>query len=131
MPRQTKFKAAQVQKLIDRASMYAGKADMYRGKADSKFGRIGTKDPQSSGQTDPDFSYMNPDLDNWDWDSDGRAQAGMDKSRAMKKDYACLNDMYADVSLDLMIETIGKMRAAGATKDDMDRAWAIYSSAQS
>lgn len=111
--------------------MYAGKADMYRGKADSKFGRIGIKDPQSSGQTDPDFSYMNPDLDNWDWDSDGRAQAGMDKSRAMKKDYACLNDMYADNSLDLMIETIGKMRAAGATKDDMDRAWAIYSSAQS
>ena len=131
MPRQRKHQAAAVQKLIDRASMYAGKADMYRGKADSKFGRIGIKDPQSSGQTDPDFSYMNPDLDNWDWDSDGRAQAGMDKSRAMKKDYACLNDMYADNSLDLMIETIGKMRAAGATRDEMDQAWAIYSSAQS
>lgn len=131
MPRQTKFKAAQVQKLIDRAQMYAEESGTYRGKAGSKFGRIGIKDPQSSGQTDADFTYMNPDLDNWDWDSDGRAQAGMDKSRAMKKDYACLNDMYADDSLDLMIETIGKMRAAGATKDDMDRAWAIYSSAQS
>ena len=131
MPRQTKYKAAQVQKLIDRASMYGRKAASYRLKASGKFRKVGRDGFQSPGQTDPDFSYMNPGLDNWDWDPDGKVTDDVNRSQAFRKDYACLNDMAADDSLDLMIETIGKMRAAGANKDDMDRAWAIYSSAQS
>jgi len=131
MPRQTKYKAAQVQKLMDRASMYGSNAQSYRRKAGAKFRKVGSGEFQSPGQTDPDFAYMNPDLDNWDWDPDGKITDDVNRSQAFRKDYACLNDMYADDSLDLMIETIGKMRAAGATRSDMDRAWAIYSSAQS
>lgn len=131
MPKQTKYIKAQVQKLIDRASMYAGKSARYRRTADLKFRRIGGSDPQSPGQTDAEFAYMNPDLDNWDWDSDGQMQSSMDTGQTMRKDYACLSDMGADEALDAMIETIGKMRAAGATRSDMNRAWAIYSSAQS
>lgn len=131
MPKQTKYIKAQVQKLIDRASMYAGKSARYRRTADLKFRRISGLDPQSSGQTDAEFTYMNPDLDNWDWDADGKVQDGLESSQTMRKDFACLSDMGADEALDAMIETIGKMRAAGATRSDMDRAWAIYSSAQS
>ena len=131
MPRQRKHQAAAVQKLIDRASMYAGRAARYRRSADIKFGRISGQDPQPSGQTDADFAYMNPDLDNWDWDTDGRSQSGAENSQIMRKDFACLSDMGADESLDLMLETIGRMREAGATRSDMDRAWALFNSAQS
>lgn len=131
MPRQTKYVKAQVQKLIDRAEMYAGKAARYRRTADLKFRRISSSDPQSPGQVDQEFAYMNPDLDNWDWDPDASLQTGLENSVNMRKDYACLSDMGADEALDAMVETIGKMRAAGATRADMDRAWAIYNSAKS
>jgi hypothetical protein len=131
MPRQSKYIQAQVQKLIDRADMYGRNAQSYRRKASGKFRRVSRKDLMSPGQTDPDFAYMNPDLDNWDWDTDGKMQAGMDLSQTLRKDYACLNDAAADDSLDSMLATIGKMRAAGATKSDMDRAWAIFHAAQS
>lgn len=126
MPRQTKFKAAQVQKLIDRAEMYGDLSTQYRGKANGKYRRIAS--PSDAAEADAEFAYMNPDLDNWD--GDGEA-SGAEASQAMRKEYAGLCDQAASENLDLMIETIGKMRAAGATKDDMDRAWAIYSSAQS
>ena len=59
---------------------------------------------------------MNPDLDNWDWDPDGKVTDDVNRSQAYRKDYACLNDMDADDSLDLMIETIGKMRRQARTK---------------
>ena len=55
MPKQTKYIKAQVQKLIDRASMYAGKAASYRMKASGKFRKVGRDEFQSPGQTDPAF----------------------------------------------------------------------------
>ena len=131
MPRQSKYIKAQIQKLIDRADMYGRKAKSYRMKAAGKFRKVGRGDFMSPGQTDPDFAYMNPDRDNWDWDPDGKVTDDVNRSQALRKDYACLNDAAADDSLDLMLATIGKMRAAGANKSDMDRAWAIFHAAQS
>lgn len=130
MPKRTKNMIQQVEKLIDRASMYGSDSQSYRSKAGKRFRQVARFDCDATGSS-ADFEYMNPDLDNWDTDSDGRAQTGMGIAQTLSKDFGCLNDMYADDSLDLMIETIGKMRAAGATRADMDRAWAIYSSAQS
>ena len=126
MPRQRKHQAAAVQKLIDRASMYSGLAIDYAQKADRKYRRVSL--PSDAAESAAEFSYMNPDLDNWDSDGD---TTGAEASQAMRKEYAGLCDQAASENLDLMIETIGKMRAAGATRADMDRAWAIYSSAQS
>lgn len=131
MPVRTKNIVRQVQELTDRAEMYAGRAARYRRSADIKFGRISGQEPQPSGQTDAEFAYMNPDLDNWDWDADGRSQSGAENSQIMRKDFACLSDMGADESLDLMLETIGRMREAGATRAEMENAWAMFSSAQS
>jgi len=126
MPKRTKNMIQQVEKLIDRASMYSDLATDYAQKADRKYRRVSL--PSDAAESAAEFAYMNPDLDNWD--SDGES-TGAEASRAMRKEYAGLCDQAASENLDLMIETIGKMRAAGATKDDMDRAWAIYSSAQS
>jgi hypothetical protein len=126
MPKQTKYIKAQVQKLIDRASMYSELAIDYAQKADRKYRRVSL--PSDAAESAAEFAYMNPDLDNWD--SDGES-TGAEASQAMRKEYAGLCDQATSENLDLMIETIGKMRAAGANKDDMDRAWAIYSSAQS
>jgi hypothetical protein len=118
----------QVQQLVDRAEMYAGRAKRYRRSADLKFGRVMSPEAHAAGQSDEEFSYMNPDLDNWDAE-DG--MSGADSSQVMRKDFGCLSDMGADESLDLMIETIGKMPAAGATRAEMDNAWSMFNSAQS
>ena len=126
MPKRTKNMIQQVEKLIDRASMYSELAIDYAQKADRKYRRVSL--PSDAAESAAEFAYMNPDLDNWD--SDGES-TGAEASQAMRKEYAGLCDQATSENLDLMIETIGKMRAAGANKDDMDRAWAIYSSAQS
>ena len=130
MPRQRKHQAEAVQKLIDRAAMYGSDSQSDRAKAGKRFRQVARVDSDAEGSVS-DFNYMNPDLDNWDTDADGRSQSGLATSQALSKDFGCLNDMYADDALDLMVETIGKMREAGATKADMDRAWSVYYSAQS
>jgi hypothetical protein len=114
----------QVQQLTDRAAYYGREVASCRNKASRRFRQVATLDQSDS---DSDFAYMNPGLDNWDsGDSSGAAI-----SQALSKDFGCLNDMYADDALDLMIETIGKMRAAGATRAEMDNAWSLFNSAQS
>lgn len=131
MPKRTKNMIQQVQQLMDRVAMYGANAKSYRLKASGKFRKVGRGDFQSPGQTDAEFAYMNPDLDNWDWDPDGRVTDDVNRSQAYRKDYACLNDMGADESLDLMLATIEKLRPAGATRAEMDQAWAMFNSAQS
>jgi hypothetical protein len=126
MPRQRIHQAQAVQKLIDRAAMYADLSMDYAQQANRKYRRIAPASDDA--ELAADFAYMNPDLDNWD--SDGE-QSGAEASQALRKESAGLCDQATSENLDLMIETIGKMRAAGATRADMDRAWAIYSSAQS
>lgn len=126
MPRQRKHQAAAVQKLIDRAEMYGDLSTQYRGKANGKYRRIAR--PSDAAEADAEFAYMNPDLDNWD--GDGEA-SGAEASQAMRKEYAGLCDQAASENLDLMLETIGRMREAGATRSDMDRAWQVFLSAQS
>lgn len=124
MPRQRKHQAAAVQKLIDRAQMYGSDSQSYRAKASKRFRQLPRIDQSDS---DSDFEYMNPDLDNWD----SGEPSGMAIAQTLNKDFGCLNDMYADDALDLMLETIGRMREAGATRSDMDRAWSLFHSAQS
>ena len=126
MPKRTKNMIQQVEGLISRAEMYSGLAIDYSQQADRKYRRVSL--PSDAAEVAAEFSYMNPDLDNWDSDGD---TTGVEASQALRKEHAGLCDQAASENLDLMIETIGKMRAAGATKADMDRAWAIYSSAQS
>lgn len=126
MPRQRKHQAAAVQGLIDRASMYGDLASQYRARAGSKYRRIAR--PSDAAEADAEFAYMNPDLDNWDSEGD---TSGADASQALRREYAGLCDQAASENLDLMLETIGRMREAGATRSDMDRAWQVFFSAQS
>ena len=124
MPKRTKNMIQQVQQLMDRAAYYAGEVSSCRDKANKRFRQVSRLDIQDS---DSEFEYMNPGLDNWD----SGEPSGAAISQVLNKDFGCLNDMYADDALDLMLETIGKMRAAGATRAEMDQAWAVFNSAQS
>lgn len=124
MPKRTKNMIEQVQQLTDRAAMYGRDSRSYRNKASTRFRQVARQDHSDS---DSEFAYMNPDRDDWDIGE----PAGAAISQALNKDFGCLNDMYADDALDLMLETIGKMRAAGATRAEMDNAWALFNSAQS
>ena len=126
MPKRTRNMIRQVQELSDRAEMYGDLSTQYRGKANSKYRRIAR--PSDAAEADAEFAYMNPDLDNWD--GDGEA-SGAEASQAMRKEYAGLCDQASSENLDLMLETIGRMREAGATRSDMDRAWSLFNSAQS
>ena len=124
MPRRTRNMIQQVQELSDRAEGYGRDSQSYRAKANRRFRQVARIDNSDS---DSDFEYMNPGLDNWD----SGEPAGLAISQTLNKDFGCLNDMYADDALDLMLETIGRMREAGATRAEMDNAWAMFSSAQS
>lgn len=126
MPKRTKNMIRQVQELTDLTEMYGDLSTQYRGKANGKYRRIAR--PSDAAEADAEFAYMNPDLDNWD--GDGEA-SGAEASQAMRKEYAGLCDQAASENLDLMLETIGRMRAAGAIRAEMDNAWAMFSSAQS
>ena len=50
--------------------------------------------------------------------------------REFAKEWAMLWDGCKDQNLDRMLEVIGRLRAAGAVKADMDKAWEVFMSVQ-
>ena len=120
MPVQTQSIKRRVGKLIDSVESYGANVVNCSQRAGGKWSRIARENPDSG-----DFEYFNPDLE--DWDVDG----GMPSSGAeFAKEWAMLWDGCKDQNLDRMLEVIGRLRAAGAVKADMDKAWEVFMSVQ-
>lgn len=120
MPRQRLHQKKAVNKLIDSVENYGANVVNCSRRAGGKWTRIARENPESG-----DFEYFNPDLEDWNVDG-GMPNGGAE----FAKEWAMLWDGCKEQNLDRMLEVIGRLRAAGAVKADMDKAWEVFMSVQ-